>query len=165
MVRLTLLSISRNPIWTVDTGCLFVFEGHEDFLKASGLVFFVVDHDAFGKHDVIGKVVLFQEELLSLHGQRVEYNLQVLGSYKTKSLLTPTLALRVRPATLHDVEFCRQWRRIQSSQRTAVYLDESWVAPPASSRVPLWKREVKHGKEGTLVRCDAATEDYGTVLV
>ena len=74
-----LLSTVRiNPIWTVDTGSLFLLSVTPEafFATATGLNFFVKDYDAMGKNDVLGRVAVGQEELLHGKGERKVYALQ-----------------------------------------------------------------------------------------
>jgi hypothetical protein len=73
-----LSNVRVNPIWTIDTGSLFLLSVTPEafFATATGLSFFVKDYDVMGKNDVLGRVVVGQEELLDGKGERSVYALQ-----------------------------------------------------------------------------------------
>jgi hypothetical protein len=59
--KTSVISNSNDPIWTVETGSLFLISMPlAEFFSGSsvGLTFEVLDYDAVGKHDRLGKVVL-----------------------------------------------------------------------------------------------------------
>lgn len=94
--------------------------------------------------------MISQEELLKLNGDRIEYPIQTEGAFtKRASRLPPKLTLRVRKATPSDVHFMKQLFKIKSksSKSSAVYLEESFVAPNPSS-VNMLKRESKKTDDG-----------------
>lgn len=142
----------------MDNGSLFILSksATDFFMPASGLTFFVKDYDGLSKNETVGKVSILQEDLLKLTGERIEYNLVSTGDkLKVRSRLKPKLTLRVRKADEADFKFMKQLHSVKKSKKTAVYLDETFVAPKSSS-FGLLKRETKKGDNGiTLVRCSS----------
>jgi hypothetical protein len=139
---------TTDPIWTVDTGSLFILSttSRDFFQSSSGLTFLVKDYDAVGSNEVLGKVVIPQQELLQAKAERVEYPLGNLlqGFDATKEVYAPKLNLRVRPATKDDFQFVKTLHKIDSKKRLGVYADEAFVAPTSHS-VHRLRRQSKKG--------------------
>lgn len=66
-----------NPIWTIDSGSLFLLDvTPEDFFGSSqGLSFIIRDFDTISSNDTLGKVFVEQDDLLNGDGERVEHDL------------------------------------------------------------------------------------------
>lgn len=66
-----------NPIYTTDTGSLFVLSvtPEEFFASSQGLGFYIKDYDKLSANDTLGKVFVHQDELLKGEGERTEYEL------------------------------------------------------------------------------------------
>jgi hypothetical protein len=102
------ISKNLNPIFTIETGSLYLLETTtEDFFaSASGLTFLLRDYDAVGRDDVLGKVVLSHSELLEGNGDRVAHDIVPEKAKKTKK--QGKLVLRFKEASDDDVEVSRR---------------------------------------------------------
>lgn len=136
-----------NPIWTVDTGSLFLLSttAQEFFEASTGLTFVIKDHDKLTSNDVICRVNVEQAALLEMNGERIGLPLQLLESHKYKaasSHFEPKLFLRVRPATADDRTFMKQVFAVKNSKTRGVYADKTFIGPQ-KDRVRLLKKESK----------------------
>ena len=63
---------SVNPIWTIDSGSLFLLDvtPEEFFGSAQGLSFIIRDYDTISANDTLGKVFVPQDDLLNGDGER-----------------------------------------------------------------------------------------------
>jgi hypothetical protein len=136
---------SLNPIWTVDSGSLFIlsYTAEELFSYAAGLTFLIKDYDGLSGNETIGKVEVPPTDLLAMRGDRTELNISAMGNFKSKThFFTPKLQLRARKATSGDLEFLKQLHAIKKSKHLGIYADQSFVAPH-SNQVRLLSRESK----------------------
>eukprot|EP00545_Synedropsis_sp_CCMP1620_P013185 CAMPEP_0119011176 /NCGR_PEP_ID=MMETSP1176-20130426/5499_1 /TAXON_ID=265551 /ORGANISM="Synedropsis recta cf, Strain CCMP1620" /LENGTH=1142 /DNA_ID=CAMNT_0006963953 /DNA_START=65 /DNA_END=3493 /DNA_ORIENTATION=+ len=111
-----------NPIWTIDSGAYFLLSAtpEEFFASSSGVTFVVKNHDALGRDDIMGIVVLSQEELLDGNGERKEYPLD-FGDVEVKDGSTGKLVCRFRKATKRDVEFIERLSEFQNSKKLHMF--------------------------------------------
>jgi hypothetical protein len=117
-----------NPIWTVDTGSLFLLEmtSEKFFCSGDGLVFSIYDFDVLGQDDLLGRVFVTQEELLEGSGLRVEKPL--ILEKKHKNARGAKLVLRFRQATSNDVRFMKTLVSHQKKKVVAgAFADEAFV--------------------------------------
>jgi C2 domain len=144
-----------NPVWTVDTGSLFLMEcpAEEFFSYATGLMFRINDLDRVGTNDVIGHVAIHQTDLLQMKGERSSFPIQVEPSLlkkNAKKLYQPKLNLRVRKARPEDKAFIKALHSVRRSKKSGIYADASFVAPNKQS-VGLLRRETKKVNGITMV--------------
>ena len=68
---------TRNPVWTLSTGSLFLIETnvYDFFAKSAQLKFIVKDSDAIPDDDVIGTVLVNKTDLIKGTGERQDYEL------------------------------------------------------------------------------------------
>ena len=139
-----------NPIWTIDTGCLFLLSTTaQDFFRANnGLTFVVQDHDRIKTNDVLGMVAVPHSTLLQLQEtERLALPLQILKPHKyysTKNrFLVPTLYIRARQATPLDRKFMKQVFSVQRRKLLGVYADQTFIGPQRD-RVYSFRRESKN---------------------
>ena len=142
-----------NPVWTVHNGSLFMVScSAEEFFSFSyGLVFCVKDYDLGKKDDLVGRVELSQEQLLSMTGERIAVELDIpqemrenpsrRGNSGNETIYTPKLYLRVRKATSEDKKFIMTFNEIKQSKRAGVYTNTSFNAN--GDLLGLFKRESK----------------------
>lgn len=138
-----------NPIWTIDTGCLFLLSTTaQDFFRASaGLTFVVQDNDRIKANDILGMAAVPHSTLLQLkETERLALPLQILKAHKfytTKNpLLVPTLYIRARQATPADRKFMKQVFSVQNRKLLGVYADQTFIGPQ-QDRVYQLRREFK----------------------
>ena len=86
--------VSVNPIYTTDSGSLFLLSAtpEEFFGSAQGLCFIIKDYDTLSANDTLGKVFVHQDELLNGEGERTEYDLMESASKNEKN---PVRLLRI----------------------------------------------------------------------
>lgn len=147
------LNSSLNPIWTLYTGALCLFQTTADdfFQTTYGLTFIVKDYDTAVENDDVAQVALTHEEILNATGKRTEYDLKVLiPQHKLKISPTnlqhpgrPKLTLRIRKATESDIAFMQSFQQTKYKTR-GIYADVAFVAPH-SHRVNRLRRETKRG--------------------
>lgn len=159
-----------NPVWTVDTGSLFLMECNaEDFFSyATGLRFRILDKDRVSRNDVIGNVTISQSDLLQMKGERLSFPIHLspnLLKKNAKNASAPKLNLRVRKAKPEDKAFIKALNAVSRKKKDGIYADASFVAPEVE-RLGLLKRERKKGVDGiTLYRakpCPDPTRTYMT---
>jgi hypothetical protein len=145
-----------HPVWTVDTGSLFVMScsAEEFFTFGAGLTFCIKDFDSVSKDELVGQVSVSQSDLLEMNGERVTLDLKVprglLKKGKSKKLYTPKLNIRVRQAQPEDKAFIKTLNSIKRSKKEGVHASASFVAP-VKERVGMLKRETKVVDGVTLV--------------
>ena len=103
------------------------------------------------KGEVVGRVELTQEQLLSMTGERIAVELDVPQemrdhpanriNFGKNAIYTPKLFLRVRKATPEDKEFIMTFNEIKRSKQEGVYTDTSFKAN--ADWTGLFKRESK----------------------
>jgi len=122
-----------NPIWTIDSGSLFLLDvtPEEFFGSAEGLSFILRDYDKISSNDTLGKVFVSQENLLNGDGDRVEFDLVESCSKNKKQ--PGRLVLRFRKAAEEDVLFMERLLSAQKAKISGVYGDETFVQPHVSS--------------------------------
>jgi len=100
---------SVNPIWTLRKGSLFILtvDALELFEAEDGLIFEVKDYDAVAKHKSLGAVNISPRIIYKWDGERKEFDLRALSGEKNYN--QGKLALRVRRATNHDLEFMKKY--------------------------------------------------------
>lgn len=104
--RTAVISKDLDPIWTVQTGSLFLLEmDPEEFFKSSSMNFVIKDYDQFGANEIVGSVHVPLQDVLSGTGERQEYPIVPKKEFQTSrgQDLKPRLFLRFRPATADDI--------------------------------------------------------------
>ena len=97
--RTGVVTKTRDPVWTIRSGSLFLLAARpEDFFSAGGLRFSVWNSTAARVDRSVGRAYLSQSELLKGTGERVGYDLY------DRQDKTGRLYVRVRPADDEDVE-------------------------------------------------------------
>lgn len=136
-----------NPIWTIDTGSLFLLEMTPErfFSSGVGLSFAILDYDVLGQDDLLGVVYVSQEELLEGTGERVEY--PVILEEQHKKTIGCRLALRFRQATNVDTEFMKTFAAQRTNKSVGAFADEAFV-PVRSKSGGIFKREKRKTKSG-----------------
>jgi Ca2+-dependent lipid-binding protein len=115
------------------------------FGSSSGLTFSIRDYDVVNKNDILGKVVVNQEDLLKGTGERIEYKLQLDKAHKKAK--DARLVLRYRHATPADLEFMRIFAAQKKKDIVGAYAKEAYV-PIRSHPAGLLKRESRKTKNG-----------------
>lgn len=145
-----MLCIHRlNPVWTIDTGSLFLLDMTPEkfFSSGLGLSFAICDCDVFGQADKLGSVFVAQEELLEGTGKRVEYPI-ILDS-KYRKARGCRLVLRFRQATNVDTEFMQTYAELRKKRSVGAFAEEAFL-PLRSTQGGLLKREKRKAKTGML---------------
>lgn len=146
-----------NPVWTVDTGSLFIVTcpAEEFFSFASGLTFCIKDFDAVTSDEVVGQVSVSQDALLSMNGERVTLDLKIprkfMNKKNSKKLYGPKLNLRVRKARPEDVTFMKTLHSIKRSKKKGLHASTSSVSPKIQPTGLVKKRKSKVVDGVTLV--------------
>lgn len=89
------IAFSVNPIWTLQSGSLFILSVTPEvfFGSALGLCFTVKDYDIGTKNDVLGKVFVSQDDLLNGNGERKEFELVESSSNDPKRPVSCSFAV------------------------------------------------------------------------
>ena len=107
------LNNSKNPIWTLRKGSLFILnvDALELFEADDGLIFEVKEYDSYRKKSrSLGAFNVSPRIIYKWNGERKEFDLKTLSGEKHYDD-QGKLALRVRRATDHDVEFLKNYNK------------------------------------------------------
>ena len=135
--RTSVISNNLSPIFTLLTGSLFtiVYPSIEEFFRAatSGLSLTIKDYDTVGSNDLIGTVQVQIQNLLNGTGERIPYPIELTnrptpaepvdddldtsltkrkkkaGVSDNKKAKVPTLYLRYKQASQHDIDFIQEF--------------------------------------------------------
>ena len=100
----------KNPIWTLRTGSLFLLDvdAQELFEANDGIIMEVKDYDRHTTHS-LGAISISPRTIYNWDGERKEFDLKALSGEKKYG--EGKLALRVRRATAHDLEFMKNYQK------------------------------------------------------
>lgn len=114
------ISNVANPIWTLRKGSLFIWtvDALELFQCEEGLIFEVKDYDAIGYNESLGAFKIDARTLYKWKGERREFALKPLVG--EKDFKQGKVALRVRRATDHDIEFLAEYNKEKKSNSMAL---------------------------------------------
>lgn len=123
------------------------------------------DWDQVGKNDVIGRVVVTQDDLLNGKGERTEFKLRDTADKNRPGMLV----LRFRRATKHDVLFMDRLASAQNSKITGVYGDDTLLPPKVSTDGVLSVKHVKgivrRGHRGCTYYCTVLSPCLSTIAI
>lgn len=114
--RTKIIKKNLQPIWTLETGSLFLIQctTEEFFASSSGISFTVKDYDVADADDVLATVSVPLKDALEGSGERTPYEMKLDKRFAKKGVKSPTLFLRFKPASKDDIEV--RPRRMKSSQ-------------------------------------------------
>ena len=150
--RTDVISKDLSPIWTLETGSLFVLKTtpEEFFGSTSGMTFLLKDYDAVGQNDVLGSVTVPLNDLLEGKGDRIEFDIvpdkSMVNQFKGKS---PKLNLRFKRASKSDCEFMNAFA--DKSKKYGRYAHETFL-PLNKPNATFMKRQTKKVGTETLHR-------------
>jgi hypothetical protein len=104
--RTSVISKDRDPIFTIQTGSLFLLEmSPEEFFAFPSLNFVVKDFDGIGTNEILGAVHVPLQDVLTGTGVRQEYQITPRKGFLHghNEEFKPRLYLRFRPATKDDI--------------------------------------------------------------
>lgn len=104
--RTAVISKDRDPIFTIQTGSLFLLEmSPEEFFTFPSMNFVVKDFDQFGGNEIIGAVHVPIRDVLAGNGERREYLVIPRKNFQhsKNEEFKPRLYLRFRPASKEDI--------------------------------------------------------------
>lgn len=143
--RTDVISKSLNPIWTLETGALFVvrMSPEEFFAASSGMNFIVKDYDAVGANEILGNVSIPLQDMLDGTGDRIGYDIVPdKNSPKAQAGKTPKLFLRFKRAAQSDIEFMAAFA--DKTKKYGVYANETFL-PIGKPDSKFMKRQEKRG--------------------
>jgi len=105
------LSNTKDPIWTLRKGSLFILkvDALELFQADDGLIFEVMNYDSMGKSKSLGAFNVSPRTIYKWNGERKEFDLKTLSGERNYN--QGKLALRVRRATEHDLDFLENYNK------------------------------------------------------
>lgn len=110
-----------NPIWTVQTGSLFILNiDSKELFAGDGLFCRVVDYDVISSDD-LGMFVVPPDVLYKANGEREVFKLRP-PPRSNKEEVPGDLAIRCRRATLYDKEFMKEFAQAAAKADTAATL-------------------------------------------
>jgi len=136
---------SDNPIWTLQKGSLFIWEvdAEELFQSDEGLIFEVKDYDAFGSNESLGAFNINPRTMYKWNGERREFALKpLLGEIDYKQ---GKIALRVRRATEHDINFMEKFHEKRKSK--LISLPDIKVGNTIKSIMTVHSKKEKEGPD------------------
>ena len=125
--RTEVIPKTLDPIWTLRTGSLFLLRAtpEEFFGSGRGLAFIIKDSDTIGTNDVLGRVLVSQDELLEGTGDRIEY--PIITEKATKQARQKgRLTLRFRHASEDDVAFMDVFEK--NPGKLGIFANETYLA-------------------------------------
>jgi hypothetical protein len=100
---------SRDPIWTLETGSLFLWKvSSNDLFRSDGLQFFVWDFDKMSQDEVLGWFTVPPNVLYGAKGERLEYKLKP-PPWSREEAVPGHLAVRCRRASEYDKRFMKEY--------------------------------------------------------
>ncbi len=132
-------SRTLNPIWTLNTGSLFLLhvESRRFFIE-EGLKFVVKDFDTVGKDEVLGICTVNPKIFYKAKGERMEFKLTPShvpnpGSLEEQNQsANSTIVIRCRRATAYDQKFMADFSKHETKNAKGV---SSYTAPEADTSV------------------------------
>ena len=112
---------SLNPIWTLQTGSLFILSiDSKDLFAGDGLFCRVVDYDVISSDD-LGMFVVPPDVLYTANGEREVFKLK--PPPRSKKMEVPGhLAIRCRRATQYDKDFMKEFESSQAAAKVDTVL-------------------------------------------
>jgi hypothetical protein len=105
-----------DPIWTLETGSLFLLPVEmKDLFLGDGLIFTLHDYDSVGTDEVLGIVVLSPKQVYECTGQRIEYKLQPPPGHFEQ--VPGHLVIRCRRASNYDIHFMEDFEKVSKSDK------------------------------------------------
>jgi Ca2+-dependent lipid-binding protein len=104
--RTKVIKQNLQPIWTLETGSMFVILSTPEvfFASSSGISFAIKDYDIAGAHDLLATVSVPLNVALDSTGDRTEYSMVLDKAFAKKGTKAPSLFLRIKPASKDDIE-------------------------------------------------------------
>eukprot|EP00550_Attheya_septentrionalis_P000574 CAMPEP_0198283726 /NCGR_PEP_ID=MMETSP1449-20131203/3307_1 /TAXON_ID=420275 /ORGANISM="Attheya septentrionalis, Strain CCMP2084" /LENGTH=1175 /DNA_ID=CAMNT_0043980497 /DNA_START=124 /DNA_END=3651 /DNA_ORIENTATION=+ len=138
-----ILGKTTDPIWTLDTGSLFLIQMTPDdfFASTGGVSFLLKDYHTLLHNDVVGRVILPLESILKAKGERKEYEIKYDRSLGVRSHKKCHLSLRIKKASEDDIQFMEAYAQYKGL--VGVYANEisALPRPPDLSLFKVdWKR-------------------------
>lgn len=132
-------SRTLNPIWTLNTGSLFLLhvESRRFFIE-DGLKFVVKDYDSIGKDEVLGICTVNPKIFYKAKGERMEFNLSNprVSNPGSKDQhddsVASTIVIRCRRASAYDQKFMADFAKQDTKNAKGV---SSYTAPEADTSV------------------------------
>jgi len=150
--RTSFLSKTLNPVWTLKTGSLFLFQiESRRFFIEEGMKFVVKDYDKLGKHDLLGFCQVDAEVLYQANGERMEFKLTHPKCKTTDRKEQGILVIRCRRATPYDQKFMEEHDKQEDKNVKGV---ASYHAPEAHTNVfkTITTKVKKRDKEDGILR-------------
>jgi C2 domain len=108
--RTDFISKNLNPVWTINTGSLFLFSlPTKELFMNDGLMCEVVDFDTLGNNEILGAIHIPPKTLYEATGQRMTFKLQKLP-HSQVDRCKGSLSVRVRHATTNDKIFMKEFK-------------------------------------------------------
>lgn len=104
--RTKVLSKTLDPIWSLETGSLFLvqMDPNEFFSSTGGMTFLLGDYHSLGTNKVLGRVRVGLQQLLQMKGERVGFDVALENDIQLLSSVNARLFLRIKEASKSDVE-------------------------------------------------------------
>jgi hypothetical protein len=101
---------SRDPIWTLQTGSLFLWKvSSVDLFRSDGLQFFVWDFDKMSHDEVLGWFTVPPSTVYAAKGERIECKLEPPPWNGGRDVVPGHVAVRIRRASEYDKRFMREY--------------------------------------------------------
>jgi hypothetical protein len=137
---------SLNPIWTLQSGSLFILSIlAKDLFAGDGLFCRVVDYDVLSSDD-LGYFVVPPIVLYKGNGERVEFKLK--APPKSKGDVPGHLAIRCRRATQYDKEFMEELKSSEAPKATSTHSIANLSAGGKSNLMSIIEKRVMVDKTG-----------------
>lgn len=99
-----------DPIWTLNTGSLFLLTLNlKELFLSNGLTLIVYDYDTLGSDEQLGTVTFTPKQIYDAKGERED--LKLLPPHNKAGEVPGHIALRCRRATEHDIHFMEEFSR------------------------------------------------------
>ena len=110
--RTKVLSKTVEPIWTLETGSLFLvqMDPEEFFSSTGGMTLILADYHTFGANRVLGRVRLGLQQILKMTGKRETFAIVFENDIDISSSANPRLHLRIKEASKSDIQVNLQKR-------------------------------------------------------
>eukprot|EP00804_Cyclotella_cryptica_P003215 CCRYP_010465-RB/>CCRYP_010465-RB protein AED:0.11 eAED:0.11 QI:193/1/1/1/0.61/0.57/14/6319/1145 len=137
-----------NPVWTLRSKSLFIWKVNalELFQSEDGLIFEVKDYDAVGENESMGAFSVSPQALYRWNGERKIFPLKpLLGKHDYGK---GSVALRVRRATQHDIEFMENFARNTKKKGDQYYFSNlKGGAGTLKSLTTVYKKKEREGPD------------------
>ena len=153
--RTSVVSKNVDPIFTLETGSLFLLElsPEEFFAATSGMTFVIKDYDSLGSNEILGNVSVSLDELLHGTGERTEFTVETdrkLAKASKKKADESKLCLRFKRPNESDKQFMEAFKSHQ--KKLGLYIHETFM-PVRAPFSKMLRGQRKKGASGeTLYR-------------